>query len=357
MKMKVLAAAAAVAAMGSTSASAATLAELAAGVSANGWISGSYIYNFNDGPIASQQGAFHANDIVTESFQLNQAVLNLATTATEGFGGAVTVLGGEDAVNIVNPSYGEGGAGDKISLTQAYASYASGNLTLIGGRYYSLAGYEVLGDPLNSTLSRSLLYPNAQPYFHTGLRAAYKAGDSATLFLGVNNSAALGAATDGNKKKSLEIGGLFALSESFSVGIYDYFGDEAAAGPDPTFNYLDLVMTFAASDTLSFALNADYLTIEDTLDTYGVAGYVTVGLTDKLSATLRLETLKTDYDVGTDLTVNEATLALTYAPAANFKLLLEGRIDDADEDIYVDGSDLTGTQPTIGAKGIFTFGL
>lgn len=349
MKMHYLAAAAAV--FGCTTASAATLADLAKEVTASGWISGSYAYNFNDSDGLIQG---RVADVQADSFVLNQAVLNLSSAPTEGFGGTVMLLAGEDAANVINPSYGD--TDDKLAVQQAYLSYAAGDLTVIAGRYNSLAGYEVLADPSNTTLSRSLVYINAQPYFHTGVRAAYKASDAATLFLGLANSAALGASVDANDPKTIEVGGLFTLSPAVTVGIYDYFGVEAGDTGKNT-NYLDFVGTLTATDTLSFAINADYFSQEDTVDVVGVAGYATQKLNDMWSATVRLENVNIEPDAGSDLTINEATLALTYAPASNFKMFFEGRVDDADADIYIDGTDFTGTQPTLGVKAIYTFGM
>src|SRR5690349_7431719 len=79
------------------------------GVTANGWISGSYVYGFNEvsaEPELNDNGLFlHAFDAQTDSFQLNQAVLNLSALPTEGFGGLVTLLAAEDA-EVINGSYG-----------------------------------------------------------------------------------------------------------------------------------------------------------------------------------------------------------------------------------------------------------
>lgn len=361
MKMKHIAAA--VAAMASTTASAATLAELASKVEANGWLSGSYIYTFNDGEPGGPD-SLHANDLKSDSFIFNQAALNLTAAAKEGFGAAVSLLAGEDAATVVNPSFDNGATdtseSNKFAVQQAYLTYATGALTLTAGRYNSLAGYEVVADPLNATVSRSLLFPNAEPYFHTGLRLAYAASDTSTLYLGVNNSATFGSANDDNKQKTIEVGGFFTLSESFTLGIYDYYGLEEGAGgafDHAKTNYLDFVASYTASDTLSFALSGDYVTVEDLVDVLGFAGYATVKLSDKLSATLRLETLSSDYDAGYDVTANEVTLAFKYTPSANVILLAEGRIDDADEDIYTDGDDLESTAPQLGVKAIYTFGM
>jgi hypothetical protein len=330
---------------------AATLSDLASKVEANGWVSASYVHSFIDEDLASTR----ATDIESDSFQLNQAVLNLGTTAEEGFGGFVSIMLGEDADRLVNSSYGEG-SGDKVGIPEAYISYASGAWTLKAGRYGTLAGYEVVSDAANPLLSRSLQFPAAEPYYHTGFRAAYAASDSTTLYFGLANSAFGGFADDTNEQKTIEAGASFALSDSFSLGIYDYYGVENDLGD---VNYLDAVATFTASDKLSLALNVDWYS-DDFGDIYGIAGYGTYKFSDRWATTVRIESLERDFDAGAQYTINAATVDLAFTPAPEFRLLLEARIDDADEDIFVDDDltgELTSTQPTIGIKAIYSFGL
>lgn len=335
----------------SAAAPAATLSELASNVEASGWIGASYIHSFIDEDLANTR----ATDIESDSFQLNQAVLNLGTTAEEGFGAFVSIMLGEDADRLVNTSYGEG-SGDKFSLPEAYITYATGSWQFRAGRYGTLAGFEVVSDASNPLLSRSLQFPAAEPYYHTGVRASYAASDALTLHLGLNNSAFGGFADDTNEQKTVEAGVVFSFSEAFSLSLFDYYGVENDIGD---VNYFDVVATFKASDALSFALNLDMYS-DDFVDITGLAGYATYQFSDAWSATLRLETLERDFGAAGDLTINAATLALAYTPVDGFRLLLEGRIDDADEEIFLDDAttgEMTGTQPTIGIKAIYSFGL
>lgn len=349
MKLKLFVAAAA--AFGCTSASAATLAELASNVEASGWVSGSYIYNFN-----GVDNVGRATDIESNSFTLNQAVLNLVTPAGDGFGAGVQLLAGNDAKTIVNPSYGEN-AGDSFSLPEAYVTYTSGALSVKAGRYGTLAGYEVLSDAANPLLSRSLQFPAAEPYFHTGVRVAYAASDAATLYLGVNNSAYAGYAEDPDDQKTIEAGVSLAASDSVSLAVYDYYGVDN----ELDHNYLDVVGSFTISESFSLGLNVDWFSEKDVVDVIGVAGYATMALAPQWSATLRLESLNYDFDdeLTEDVTVNAATIALGYTPVDNFRLLFEARVDDADADLYArsGGKSNTDTQPTVGVKAIYSFGL
>lgn len=334
----------------STTVPAATFSELASNVEASGWISASYVHSFIDEDLANTR----ATDIESDSFQLNQAVLNLGTKAEEGVGGFVSIMLGEDADRLVNTSYGEG-TGDKFAVPEAYISYASGAWTLKAGRYSTLAGYEVVSDAANPLLSRSLQFPAAEPYYHTGVRTAFAASDSTTLYLGLANSAFGGFADDTNEQKTVEAGASFAFSDAFSLGVYDYYGVENDLGD---VNYLDVVASFTLSDKLSLALNVDRYS-DDLGDIRGVAGYGTYKFNDRWATTVRLESLDRDFDAGPNYTVNAATIDLAFTPTPQFRMLMEARVDDADEDVYVDDSrtgSMTSTQPTIGIKAIYAFG-
>ena len=346
--MRTVAALGALTAGGSTSA--ATLSELASQVEVSGWLSSSYVHSFIDEDLALTR----ATDIESDSFQLNQAVLNIGTTAESGFGGFLSVMLGEDADRLVNSSYGEG-LGDKFALPEAYVSYLSGPWTFKAGRYGTLAGYEVVSDAANPLLSRSLQFPAAEPYYHTGFRAALAASDTATLYFGVANSAFGGFADDTNEQKTIEAGVSFALSDSFSLGIYDYYGTENDLG---NVNYFDVVASVAATEQLTFAANLDRYS-DDYGDITGIALYGSYAFSDRWATTFRLESLKRDFDSGADYTVKAATIDLAYTPAENFRLLLEARVDDANEDIYLKDratGELTGSQPTVGIKGVYSFG-
>lgn len=337
--------------LASTAAPAATLSEMASGVEVNGWVSASYLHSFIDEDLTSTRTLA----IEPDSLQLDQAVLNLSSKGENGFSGFVSILLGEDAARLVNASYGEGD-GDKFGVAEAYLSYASGPWSLRAGRYASLAGYEVWGDALNPTLTRSLQFTAAEPFFLTGVRASYAASDSTTLYLGVVNSAFGGYANDTNEQKTVEAGASFALSDSFSLGIYDYYGVENDLGD---VNYLDVVASYAATRKLTLALNGD-LYQDDFVDILGIAGYATYQFSDRWSATVRLESLDRDFDDGTQYTINAATVDVAFKPVREFRVLMEARVDDADEDIFLDDrhtGSMTGTQPTIGIKAIYSLGM
>lgn len=337
--------------LASAAAPAATLSEVASKVEVSGWISASYLHSFIDEDLRSTR----TTAVQPDSFQLDQAVLNLSTQADEGFGGFISIMLGEDADRLVNASYGEGD-GDKFGLAEAYLTYQTGSWSLRAGRYATLAGYEVANDAVNPLLSRSLQFTAAEPFFHTGVRAGYAASDAATFYLGVANSAYGGFANDTNEQKTIEAGASFAFSDAVSFGIYDYYGVENDLGD---VNYLDVVVAVAATERLTLALNGDWYQ-DDFGDIVGVAGYVTYQFTDRWGTTVRLESLQRDFDEGAQYTINAATVDIAFTPLPEFRLLMEARIDDADEDIFLDdrqAGSMTGSQPTVGVKAIYSFGM
>jgi hypothetical protein len=337
-----------------------TISEVLAnsGITANGWISGSYIYGSNE--VAGEPELIgHAFDAQTDSFQLNQAVLNISALPTEGFGGLVTLLAGEDA-ELIAGSYGDGNS-RKIVANQAYVQYASGALTVIGGRYNTLAGAEVIADPLNANVTRSLLFSIPEPLVHTGVRASYKVSDQFTGYLGLANSALAGAADDFDRRKTLELGGYFALTPAIGIGVYDYYGDEVKGN---TTNILDAVVTWQVSPALQLVLNGDWQKQDNDdggadPEITGVAGYANYKISDRYRASLRIESVELDSDGPGDSTVRVESYTLTfgYAPAKNFELIGEGRVDSADEDVFIDDADPEDTQPELALKGIYKFGL
>ena len=332
------------------------------GISASGYIDSSYTEGFNKGSTLGGGAAGNrAFDVKSDSFTFNQAALNIGYLPTEGFGGFVNLIAGDDA-KAINGSYGDGDS--RFSVTQAYFQYATGNLTVIGGRYVTLSGFEVINSTLNTNISRSLLFQNAEPLVHTGVRASYKFSDLITGYLGVNNSALSGDAADENKQKTLEAGGLLTPSKAISVGLYEYYGFDGTAPTQKT-SLTDLTASWQVLDALQLALNVDYdkkFGVDGGgapgVEIYGAAGYINYTFLPKLKGSLRGEYIKAKDSTGYSENNNEFTLTLDYSPAANFDLLGEVRADGSSNHIYPngDGADLKGTESDIAIKAIYKFG-
>src|SRR5882757_5807605 len=111
------------------------------GISVSGYLDSSYTEGFNKGStLGGGNAGGRAFDVKSDSFTFNQAALNIGYLPTEGFGGFVNVIAGDDA-KVINGSYQCSTSGNDFALTQAYVQYATGNLTVIGGRYVTLSGF------------------------------------------------------------------------------------------------------------------------------------------------------------------------------------------------------------------------
>jgi hypothetical protein len=341
------------------------------GITAAGYLDGSYEATFNktNGGTAGEV-PLHEFDTNANSFLFNQAGLTLSYLPTSGFGGLVNVIAGEDA-KIINGTYGDSSS-TPFSLTQAYVQWATGNFTVIGGRFVTLAGAEVIDDTKNANISRSLLFTNLEPLVHTGVRASYKFSDLVTGYLGVNNTAGTPAGSDADKHKTIETGAAFTFSKTLSLALADYYGVDGNDGSQVKDNYLDAVATFQATDALALVLNGDYVRFigngtNENIE--GLAAYASYQLLPNLKGSVRAEYVRFS-EFGSNTDVLEGTITADYSPATNFDVLGEFRTDysatgsnaglfpngsvDEGEDGTVDLS--RKSQPEVLIKAIWKFG-
>src|SRR5436309_3495025 len=170
----------------------------ASGLDVSGYIDAGYSYaNRNVGTGFSDR----VFDSQNNSFALHQFGLRVAKQPSRGFGGVVNITAGADAQAIHAFPETTAGAGSMFDITQAYGQYASGDLTLMAGKFTTLAGTEVIASPSNMNFSRSMLF-GAIPFTHTGVRAGYAVSDKVTLYGGINDG--WDQLTDANKGKTDE---------------------------------------------------------------------------------------------------------------------------------------------------------
>jgi hypothetical protein len=341
----------------------------ASGISAQGFLSGGYTFGFNKG----QTLAYHTFDTDANTFALNQADLTISSLPSSGFGALVEVLAGNDARDV-NKSLDSGSA--QFALPQAYLQYATGNLTIIGGRYWTLAGAEVAADSKNTNISRSYLYTLAEPFAHTGVRATYKFNDQLTGIVGFANTATTGLISDTNKPKTAEANLTFTPNSTTTLALTDYYGVDGGNGTtEVRHNYLDGVASFNVTPALQFVANVDwarFIPVDGAAPAagiYGAAGYLNYTFCDRLKGSLRGEYLKSSggYITAYDKTdgkaqLSEVTATLGYVAAKNFDVLGEVRYDMGDK-IYpnpgsdtVTGSDFSSHQGELEVKAVYKFG-
>jgi len=337
-----------------------TLADVIAGsgLTATGYVAASY--NLSNGYPFN----IHQFDIGHDSFQLDQAGFTLAYQPKEGFGALVDVIAGEDA-RLVHAA--EDGHDNTFDIKQAFVQYAMGGLTVMAGKYVTLAGAEVISPTLNTNYSRSLLFFDNEPLTHTGIRASYALNDTLTVTGGINNGWNTTSTDYGSKTAEVGIG--WVPSKAFSLTAQGYFGKYQAF--DAERDLVDVVATWNVSSSLTLVLNADYdkqksAFIDGSNATwYGVAGYVNYAINDQWRVSVRgeYEDDKDGFLTGVEQHLWEGTVTFGYSPVKAFELRLEGRYDNAGTaDIFYKtvaarsvGSPDTDSLSQVSIQGIFKF--
>ena len=334
-------------------------------------------------------------DLERSGAAVRQIAVTLANQPKQGLGGLLNVTVGKDAdviapyktdpqkgrlCNVVTGVNADGSScnRDHFDITQAFLQYATGSWTLIGGKYVTLAGAEVINTPTNKNFSRSILFGYAIPFSHTGVRASYAFSDTFSLMGGVNQG--WDDIKDTNSSKTGELGLAWSPSKMVSIGAQTYFGKErvfgltkselpAAFQIEGQRNLFDAVLTINATDKLALVLNYDYGTQDNTATATpggaskskwtGWAGYATYQFTDQWLLTLRAEHFddKDGYRTGLAQKWKEATLTLGWLPTKAIELRAEVRRDRSNVAAFLDRDRVTGrnTNNSYGLQFLYKF--
>lgn len=347
------------------------------GIDIHGYVDVAYSYLSGAGLFTSGV-ADRVFDTEPNSFNVHQAALIVDYQPKEGFGGYVNLTAGRDARVIASA----GESTSNFDVTQAFAQYAHGPITIIGGKYVTLAGAEVINSTADTNYSRSILFGYAIPFSHTGVRLTYAASDQVSIIGGVNNG--WDQLQDLNKQKTGELGVSFTPNKIFSLTVQGYSGTEQlatgsfiGAGTHGRRDLVDAVATYNATSQLTVILNVDWGDQENFTSLVdatkkkaqwdGAAGYVNYQITDQWAVSLRGEYFddKDGYRTGVIQKWKEGTATLRYMPNANFELRAEGRYDASDGHTFIDSATdfassagVTGTkknQYSLGLEAIFKF--
>jgi hypothetical protein len=332
------------------------------GLTANGYVAASW-YHSNGYP-----ASLHQFDTRHDTFQLDEAGFSLAYQPKEGFGALVDITAGEQA-KILNAA--EGGSGT-FDVRQAFLQYATGPITLIAGKFVTLAGAEVINPTLNTNFSRSILFFDSEPLTHTGVRGTYAVTDTLNVVLGINNGWNTTNTDFGSKTG--EAGIAWTPSKTFALTAQAYFGKAGSYSSfDAQRTLIDVVATCNATSQLTFVMNVDWDQqqegVADTLGNLhsatwgGVAGYVNYALNDQWRVSTRIEYFddKDGFATGAVQHLWEGTVTFGYSPVKSFELRGEFRYDSAQDD----GSFLRGINPAntfannlseIAIQGVYKFG-
>jgi hypothetical protein len=343
----------------------------ASGITESGYIDAGYSYaNRNiEAGVAGTGTPPRVFDNQNNSFALHQLGLTLAKQPKEGFGGLVNFTVGKDAEVI--HSFPESLApASMFDVTQAYLQYANGSLTVIGGKFATLHGTEVIASTGNTNVSRSILFGSV-PFTHTGLRATWAASDAISVIVGVNNG--WDQVTDQNRQKTAELGVVLTPIKPLSITVSGYSGSEVSpvvATNSGTRTSANVVASWAFTD--AFSIGLEYLSVsqdnvfaDGSKAKYsGYAGYLTWMMTPKFRAVVRAESFD-DHDGARFNTValatpgtkyTEGTLTLAYLPTDNFELRGEVREDKANQAVYIQYDGTTSkTLMTMALQGLYKF--
>jgi len=332
----------------------------ASGISLSGYIDTAYQYANRNIETGFSTRVF---DSQNNSFVLHQVGLQVAKQPKEGFGGLVNVTVGKDAGVVHSTPANE----QTFDITQGYLQYATGPLTVIGGKYTTMHGTEVIWSPNNANFSRSILF-GAVPFTHTGVRATYAISDTLSVMGGVNNG--WDQLVDQNKGKTLELGVTATPIKPLTVSASVMSGQEFSGitGTNGRRDSINLVGSYTVMEPLSVGLEYLRVTQKDAIIdaggsnakmTYdGLAGYVSYLFMPKLKGTLRAETFKDKdgFRFGmADTKYREFTLTAAYLAADNFELRGEVRTDRATNPVFTDGANMSKSLTTFAIQALYKF--
>jgi hypothetical protein len=260
----------------------------------SGLVDGYYSYDANQP--ANHVAGDHFFDNSTNQFALNLIELGLVKTPdansrlgydfTLGFGNAMAV------VNSGDPTFLQ-------YVKEAYMSYlapAGKGLQIDFGKFVTPAGAEVIETNQNWNYSRSLLFYDAIPYYHFGLRLKYTFNDKWSVTGYVVNGWNNVLATNSGKTGGLGV----AWTPTKKVSISEtWLGGPGALPVDSGSwrNLSDTVLTYNVNSKLSLMLNGDYGRVEKALgfvnpaEYYGTAGYIKYQFNPKWAIATRYEYL------------------------------------------------------------------
>jgi hypothetical protein len=290
--------------------------------------------------------------------------VNVQLVKNGAIGGKVELTAGSNANVIASYPWNV----DSFDVTQLYASFSSGQFTLIGGKFETLAGAEVIEDPNNVNISRSILFGFAVPFTHTGARLTFSPTSQFSIIGGVNNG------WDNLKGNGSGLGtveyGIAYNGPVFSITAQGYSGIErisniawSTTGDSPTGyrGLIDVVGTYHITPKMTFVANYDHgqqlntplldgtgateldpfgAPLSGTATWDGAAGYLTYQFSPHWVASARAETFQDFGGYRTGFTQNwrEATLTVGYWFSPQLLLRVEGRGDVSNQPVWTSSS-------------------
>lgn len=336
----------------------------------NGFLSGSYSYNFNKPDNGLNQ--LRAFDFDDNTFKVDavQLVVQQPVSKAKDVGFRVDAYGGSSIPRVIASSGlfrdSVTGVAEDFDLKQFYVSYIAdiGNgLRFDVGKFITNHGAEVIPgyDGYNDNATGSLLFTWAIPFTHTGIKATYNFSDKVTLMGMVING--WDNVKDNNRAKTLC--GQLVITPASNLTFYlNYItGPERNGNDNDERNLFDAVAVWKPTSKMSFYVNYDNavdrnaIAAGDDAKWAGFAAYARFDLTKKLYITFRQEWFN-DHDgfrTGRIQKLQEFTFTPTYKLNDNFLVRGDLRFDHSNQAVFQKGSSFVNNQPTVFLNAIYLF--
>jgi len=334
------------------------------------YLDGYYGWNFND-PVG-RVNLLRANDVLSNSFSLNQFALILErapdVAAGRRYGGRVDLMFGQETETLQGGAQNEPRPQVYRNLFQAYGTYVfpvGSGLTVDFGKFYSALGFEnnYAYDEINYSRSFYFTY---LPFYHMGFRTTYNFNDKLTLQYWLVNGA--NQTEDFNGFKSNAV--LFTVKPTKNIAwnINYYFGNEnrdltpdlnpglpvlptqpglsVTPVPGPRFtgmtHIFDTYASWSPNAKWTAAGEFDYVVSRafassEASHVLGGAGYLQYHFTPKFTLAGRVEFLQDQGGLYSGLTQNlkDTTATVTYQFIDGFQTRLEFRRDFSDQPFFL----------------------
>jgi len=348
----------------------------AEGPTVSGFVDVGYNYNFN----GLGANTYRAFDGKANSFILQNAEIVVAGKSDNEVTYRADVNYGHDG-SVVNAFDGFAATSDQINLQQAFIGvpcpWTGGTVTV--GKFVTPFGAEVIESKDNFNYSRGLLFTNAIPLVHTGVKYDKTFGDGKVgVTAGVVNG--WDVSRDNNKGKSFLAQTSLNLIPKVGIIIGGMYGPEQASSAYTTpgtatteknsRTLVDAILKVTPTDKLTLVANADYgveegasfaptASDDTTANWAGVSLIGNYAFTELFSGALRYENFD---DEGSRLTggslhqtINSYTVTLQ-CKKNDVISRLEYRTDMSTDKVYMkDDGTADDQESTVGVEWIYAF--
>lgn len=307
-------------------------------------------------------GMFNNNP---DQFNLNQAWFYAEKVAdgSEGFGWGFRIdymygTDGPDTQAFGNPagSWDEGwdnGGFYGHAIPQLYAEFATGDVSVKVGHFYTLIGYEVVTAPDNFFYSHAFTMYNSEPFTHTGALATADLGD-VTAYGGY----VFGWDTGFDENDGSQfIGGLsYGVGENITFTYIALVGDIGFGSDLSGYNH-SLVADITLTEELQWVIQSDYVDYSGTgpdLLSYGVNTYMFYDLSESIKLGARAEWWNTEIAPGNIADLYGFTFGANLQLTDNVVIRPEARYDIDEAGVLIPAGD--NEQLGFGIDAVISFG-